>query len=177
MSPMAATTTPSSSRRGLYRPRRRSAPRIIELSGKVGSWCSEKFEPMHPLDPRSAASATSCGPTAARATGGRAQRRLLWRAGDRPKPCGTGTSARTGASVGQGAAEGRRTIRPRKLYRQPLHRQGRADENRGAKGHHPVNRGIGDCTGAQHHLDRPARQFLARISGGVTGIAGILPAS
>jgi proline racemase len=101
--------------------------------------------------------------------GGRSQRGLLRRQGDRPFAVRHRYLGAPRASDRQGRARGRRPLRPRKLYRQPLHRPGRGgDDARRHARDRAVDRGIGDRHRLQHDLDRSCRHLLGGVPGHVT---------
>ena len=124
-SPMAAISTPSSSRR---RPIRDlddiSAFDIQRLSPIVRRLINEKYELRPPREPdHHRHSATSSGP-ASRITRRLTRRNAVFygeKAIDR-SPCGTGTSARHGPARRPRRAQGRRRLRPRIDHRQPVPR-------------------------------------------------------
>ncbi len=79
-------------------------------------------------------------------------------------PCGTGHVGTTGASGLHRSAGGRRPVRPRKLYRQPLHRTARGGDGVARSGGtYSVDRRIGDRDRFQHQLDRSRRCFLGGV--------------
>ena len=129
-SPMAAISTPSSSRRRTSRGlESMSAGDVLRLSPDRAP-AAEREDPAGASRERdaSAASATSCGP-ASRATP-RAHARNAVFYGDKAidrSPCGTGTSARMAQLAGQGQAQGRRRLRAREHHRLAVRRPRRGD--------------------------------------------------
>lgn len=131
------------------------AARLVDLSGRIRDAVREEFEPVHPLDPTIRGVSHILWADKPRGDGADGRNAVfLWRQGDRPQPVRHRHLRAARASRRIGPARGRRTLRARKLYRQPLHRPGGIrDIDRRPGRDHPVDRGIRRRDRFQHHLD------------------------
>ena len=145
-SPMAATSTPSSSRRGLSRPRRdvgRPAPAPVARAAPAAE--RGRSSRSIPLDAtiRGVSHILWTGKPA-RPARARPQRRVLRRQGDRPQPCGTGTSARMAQLAATRQAAARRDFVHESIIGSAVRRPGRGRRpGRRPRRHRPLDRRLG----------------------------------
>ena len=167
-SPMAAISTPSSSRKPLYSDLADVNPSDIQRwSPSCAPAFNARYEIAHPEIRRSTGSRTCCGPASRRRRAAPPQRRVLRRQGDRPlalrhRHLGPHGASRRERRSRRGRRGRRRVDPPLDLHRP--HR--RANEGRQPRGHHPLDRGLGPRHRPQHHHDRRPRPVRARLSGG-----------
>ena len=171
-SPMAAISTPSSSRRRISPDwRAMSAGDILRWSPIVRAAVNDATDAVHPEDathPRRQPHA--CGP-ARRATSARMRRNAVFygdKAIDR-SPCGTGTSARMAQLVGQGKAEVGDDFIHESIIGSLFNGRVESDgHRRQCRRHPPQHRRLGAHAWLQHDLRRSARSVRAWFPGRLT---------
>ena len=133
-----------------------SAGDLVAWSPIVRQRLNEKYGFVHPENPDDQPAVAHAVDGPADAAGSRcAQRRVLWRQGDRPIALRHRHVGAHGAASCQGQAEGGRQLRARIDHRLAVQRARRGgDEVDRQDGHHPVDRRLGAADRVKHDLHR-----------------------